>query len=192
MILCATVRQKLLASVFHFKGSLSGASVCVCVTRSSALLLGCAPVPPFTVHSQSHTHPKSFPLDRGEVLIQIPFVDATFEFPFAASLPVREKSKLAQLWEELRDMREASRERGVAVPIASAAVLLGVSRQRIDQLVADGRFNPVELHGRKFICEDDITEFAKSERATGRPVAFPDDVAGCWKRAVAAGRVKNS
>ena len=117
-------------------------------------------------------------------------MDATFEFPFAATLPVREKSELAQLWEELRDLREASKERGVAIPIGSAAVLLGISNQRVHQLIADGRFTPVELHGKNYICEDDIEAYAKSERVGGRPVAFPETVGGMWKRSVAAGKAR--
>lgn len=164
-------------------------SVCVCVGRDR--------VPSFTFDLprlstavlRQHTHtPKSFPLDLLQVMGHNSGVDMTLEMPFVSGLPMREKSKLAQVWDEFREMKAIIEERGPALPIGSAAVLLGVSVQRVHQLVNDGRFNPVEIHGRAFICEDDIEAYARSERSNGRPVSLPGTVHECFTRALAGGK----
>jgi hypothetical protein len=113
-------------------------------------------------------------------------MEATLEMPFVASLPVREKSKLAQAWDDFQELKALSRERGVPLPIPAVAKLLNVSVERIRQYVNDGRFIPVTIHERDFIFEDDIETFAKEERLRGRPVGLPTSVSEAWSRAVAS------
>jgi excisionase family DNA binding protein len=121
-------------------------------------------------------------------------VEATLEMPFVSSLPVREKSKLAQAWDEFQELKVLMLERGPAIPVGHVATLLGVSRQRVYQWIDDGRLTPFDFHGRTFLFEDEIEQLAKEERKSGRPVAFPSNIFHAAGRAVKAGfaEAKNS
>lgn len=114
-------------------------------------------------------------------------MDATLDFPFVESLPKREKSRLAQAWDDFKELKAAIVERGPAVPVKSAAVLLGVHRSRIYQLIESGRFTPVEMHGHILICSDDLESYAREERAAGRPVAFPNSLRESARRGLKFG-----
>lgn len=81
-------------------------------------------------------------------------------------LPVREKTR----WEQLQEMNGISRERGAMLPMATAAEVLDVSKQRVHQLVLEGRLQAFEFLGRKWVCESDMLEFARGVRTPGRPI----------------------
>lgn len=98
------------------------------------------------------------------------------EFPFVAELPKRDAKKVKTLWEEFKDLSAIARERGAFVPTGVAAALLGVSKQRVSELIKLGRFEVVSIHGRNFVMEDSIVAFAESERAAGRPWPGPKSV----------------
>lgn len=91
------------------------------------------------------------------------------EFPFVESLPKREKSKWRRIWDHFQELKRVSEVKGMLVPVRLGAELLGISRQRVDELVADGRIEVVEVDGRRFATEVSIVEYARSERKAGRP-----------------------
>lgn len=97
------------------------------------------------------------------------FEAAVNEFPFVAELPKREKSKLAQLWERFQEIQAITERKGTIVPPIVAAELLGVSKQRVWQLMEDGRLERVMWRNQVFVTEKDLLAFAESERKTGRP-----------------------
>lgn len=98
--------------------------------------------------------------------------NATMEMPFMASLPRRERKAVSSGWQRLGEMKElAESEKGMPVLVVIAAELLGISRQRVYQIINDGRLEKVEWHGRVYVTEESLIEFAKSERKAGRPVA---------------------
>jgi hypothetical protein len=109
------------------------------------------------------------------------------EFPFVAELPKREVRKVRSLWEEFKDMVAVVEERGAMLPPQAVADLLGVSRQRILELVDNGRFKPFVFRGHKYIFEDEIVAFAESERKNGRPCG-PKTIAEAAKVALKAGK----
>ena len=92
------------------------------------------------------------------------------EFPFVEGLAKRDKTKLENLWEVLKRAKELADEKGMLLPSRFAAGLLGVSQQRVDQLMDAGKLERVVLDGHPFITEDSIVDYAKSERKTGRPI----------------------
>ena len=116
------------------------------------------------------------------------FEAAINEFPFVAELPKREKSKLADLWDRFQEVKAITDKKGMIVPPIVAAELLGVSRQRIWQLMEGGRLARLEWRGQVFVTERDLMEFAESERKTGRPCGPNSlkDVCGMTIRAVQA------
>jgi hypothetical protein len=69
------------------------------------------------------------------------------------------------------------------VPQIVAAKLLGVSKQRVNQIVQDGRLETVDVCGERFILEDSLVAFCKLERKSGRPINLPTTVAESWRRA---------
>lgn len=76
----------------------------------------------------------------------------------------QEKAKRIVYW------CEATKEKGPIVPTRFVATLLGVSRQRVHQLVKLGMLESVEISGYKWITERSIEVYGKSEREAGRPI----------------------
>lgn len=95
------------------------------------------------------------------------------EFPFVGSLPRAEKSRLAKLWDHFQDVRAAAAVHGVLLPQHYAATLLGVSKQRVNFLVKEGRLESVDLGGHPYVTEKSMLDYAKAERKVGRPVTVP-------------------
>lgn len=125
-------------------------------------------------------------VDNFKAFVQTLGVDnvATLDFPFVQELPKREKSKLANLWEALKEANAATREHGALVPTGFAAELLGVSRTRVDQLLEAGKLTAVVVHKTRFVSENSLVAWAKAEHITGRPPSL--------KSCIAASRSKNS
>lgn len=94
---------------------------------------------------------------------------AQLPFPFYAALPQREKSRVATLWDELTKLSAVAREHGAYLPSSVAGDLLGVSSQRVSELMSNGRFETVTIGSRRFVLEKSIREFAASDRKNGRP-----------------------
>lgn len=115
------------------------------------------------------------------------FEAVAHEFPFVDDLPKREKSRWAKLWEQFQTARALTAEHGIILPQAAAAQLLGVSRQRVFQLVEEGRLQTLELAGCRYVTEKSIIAHAEAERRSGVHLN-PTSPTECAKRAVAAGR----
>lgn len=101
-----------------------------------------------------------------------------------ASLPRREKSAVAVGWERLRELRALVDQRGMLVPATLAAKLVGVTPQRIHDLISSGRLELVQWDGKNYVTEDSLVEFAKSERKTGVHLAIPETKAQCARLAM--------
>jgi hypothetical protein len=102
---------------------------------------------------------------------------ATADFPFVQELPKRERSKLATLWDLLNEARVATQEHGTPIPVGFAAELLGVSKQRVSQLLDQGKLTTVMLNDQRFVGENSLVAWAKSERIVGRPPSLKTCIA---------------
>ena len=71
--------------------------------------------------------------------------------------------------DEFRRFRHVSRFVGGLVPQAQAALVLGLSKQRINDLVAGGRLREHDFFGKNFIACSDIADFQGKKRRSGRP-----------------------
>lgn len=116
-------------------------------------------------------------------------VDDVAEFPFVATLPKREKSRVQRAFDILEEMRAAVEAHGVLVPCVLAAKIGGVSRQRVHELSEEGKLKRVEFDGHVYVTEASVVEWLKSERKSGRPVGFVK-LNGAWQvaREYAAGK----
>ena len=73
----------------------------------------------------------------------------------------------------LREFLALSAQHGGLVPQAALAATLGLSTQRVSQLVAAGRFSVHRVFGQNYVTADSLEAFILSERKTGRPVKVP-------------------
>ena len=87
------------------------------------------------------------------------------EFPFVASLPKRERTKLQQIWMTVQNVQE----HGLLILPSHAAELLGISRQRVSELQEQGTLESVEFLGHRMISIKSVLARAETERLKGRP-----------------------
>jgi hypothetical protein len=71
--------------------------------------------------------------------------------------------------DEFYRFQQVSRFVGGLVPQAQAALILGLSKQRVNDLVAGGRLREHDFFGKNFIACSDIAKFQRKERRSGRP-----------------------
>lgn len=95
--------------------------------------------------------------------------ELTVEFPFVEDLPKREKGRTQKAIDVLATIKALTNEKGVLIPPTLAKHILGVSLQRIGQLMDLGTLERVYIEGRPFITEESFVTYAKSERKAGRP-----------------------
>jgi len=98
---------------------------------------------------------------------------AIAEFPFVKELPKREKGKLQTLWENYGEIKKLTEEHGMLIPVTYAAELAGVSKQRIQQLINDGRLHTVQIRKARFVTESTFIEWVRTEHKNGRPFKAP-------------------
>jgi hypothetical protein len=76
---------------------------------------------------------------------------------------------------EFQEFERASKWAGGLVPQAQAALILGLSKQRVNDLVAEGRLMEHDFFGKNFISCSDIKAFRKLTRPSGRPKKTIDE-----------------
>lgn len=108
------------------------------------------------------------------------------EFPFVADMPKRERSKVLDLWARFKEFAESCDEVGGAVPVMLAAKMLGISHQRVWELMKSGRLVQLSFEGHSFVSGDSMHRFAQSERKAGRPCKIDRHAVtakGAWEAA---------
>jgi hypothetical protein len=71
---------------------------------------------------------------------------------------------------------EQSEVQGGLIPQAIVPDVLGLSRQRMYDLIEDGRLKVLQLFGLRFITGPSFEAFVLSERKSGRPVKNPGNL----------------
>ncbi len=81
----------------------------------------------------------------------------------------REPVKGSPAWTvvEFKKFRQLSRKHEGLTTSGYAKVVLGVSKQRVYQLINSGHLPVIEVLGRKFIPCDELQRFAALERSSG-------------------------
>jgi hypothetical protein len=74
--------------------------------------------------------------------------------------------------DEFERFHRISKYSGGLLPQTQAAVVLGLSKQRVNALVAAGRLHEHDFFGKNFIAGADIARFKATERRNGRPKAL--------------------
>jgi len=91
------------------------------------------------------------------------------DFPFVADLPKREKGKVAKLMDVMEELERVTDEKGPVIPQSLIAEVLGVSKQRVNTLLDEGRMEFHVINGTRFVFVASFREYAKQERKVGRP-----------------------
>jgi hypothetical protein len=93
------------------------------------------------------------------------------------------------LFDFLKDWREFSRIsklQGGLVPVSVVPNILGVSRQRVHQLVEEGTFSHWTFYGKKWVSQDEVVAFAKLNRQAGEN-QFKPSAKELWKASKESG-----
>jgi hypothetical protein len=101
----------------------------------------------------------------------------------AGSEPKEETSK--GTWRIVADMREfakLSQLHGGLLPQSSVATVLGVTRQRVHQLVEEGTFSHWTFYGMKWLSQEEVFSFARLNRQQGENQYKPS-TKSLWKDA---------
>ena len=104
-------------------------------------------------------------------------MDSVTEFPFTASLPRAEKKAVRSIADQWNELKTFIKESGHLVPISMTPKLAGVCRQRIYDLIEEGRLVRKTFGGAVFITEESLMAFINSDRKPGRP-ALPTTFSG--------------
>jgi hypothetical protein len=83
----------------------------------------------------------------------------------------------------LREFRAVSAREGGLVPYAGAATVLGVSKQRVHDLVNEGTLRAIEQFGKKWLSANELESFVKLQRQSGRPWREPS-IKEQWRAAM--------
>jgi hypothetical protein len=95
----------------------------------------------------------------------------TIEVPVVGGAPLPEK-KMGML-RFLLSLRRITNEEGGLVPLTMAATVLGMSKQRVHDLVKEGTLRAIEFGGKKWLSGKELESFVQLERKAGRPWKEP-------------------
>jgi len=120
-------------------------------------------------------------------------MDAVLEFPFAAGLPVPSEddaslSRSERAKRRLALLKAMVASKGLYVPVALTAEILGVSVQRVHDIVRQGYLEKVFVHELTFITEASLIQYVHTERRNGRPPSLPKTLPEMAKMAAKFGR----
>ena len=87
------------------------------------------------------------------------------------ALPQRKVKK--GILDVFRNLRAITSREGGLLPFASAAAVLGVSKQRVHDLVKEGTLHPIDLLGKRWLSANELESFVKLQRQAGRPWKAP-------------------
>jgi hypothetical protein len=81
---------------------------------------------------------------------------------------------------DVREFMRLTKLHGGMLPISACAIVLGVSRQRVHQLVDEGTFSVHEFYGMKWLLEKEVVPFARLNRRAGEN-QFKPSAKHLWK-----------
>ena len=97
------------------------------------------------------------------------------------------QSKIRALVDDTKEFLRISKVGGGLVPQSMVGTILGVSRQRVHQLVSEGVFSHWTFYGMKWLSQDEVVAFGKLHRQAGENQHKPS-AKQMWKDSREAGR----
>jgi hypothetical protein len=106
----------------------------------------------------------------------------------AGSVPKEKKSGgIKGLFEDINEFARLTELHKGLVPMSTVATILGVSRQRVHQLVEEGTFSHWTFYGMKWLSQEEVVSFAKLNRRQGEN-QFKPSTKQRWKDSRQAGK----
>jgi len=106
----------------------------------------------------------------------------------ASNIPQKKKPiGLLRIVTDTKEFLRISNVNGGLVPQSSVATILGVSRQRVHQLVSEGTFSTWTFYGMKWLSQQEVVSFAKLNRKPGENQHSPS-MKQMWKDSHEAGK----
>ena len=88
---------------------------------------------------------------------------------------------------DIREFAKLTKLHGGLVPMSAVATILGVSRQRVHQLVDEGTFKHWTFYGMKWLSQEEVVSFAKLNRPKGENQYSPS-TKQMWKESREMGK----
>jgi len=102
--------------------------------------------------------------------------------------PKKENSSVLRgMMENVREFVRLTNLHGGLLPQSAVATVLGVSRQRVHQLVEEGTFSHWTFYGMKWLSQKEVVSFAKLNRQQGENQYHPS-TKQMWKESREMGR----
>lgn len=106
----------------------------------------------------------------------------------SASAPKGAKSTgIRGMLDDIREFAKLTKLHGGLVPMSAVATILGVSRQRVHQLVDEGTFKHWMFYGMKWLSQEEVVSFAKLNRHQGENQYTPS-AKQLWKESREMGK----
>lgn len=96
-------------------------------------------------------------------------VNVTTDFPFMADLPKSEQAQVKSKFDQLQELALLVSERGLPVPPPFAGKCLGVSVQRVHQLLDAGQLESFDWYGDRYVTKRSLVARMQAEKPKGRP-----------------------
>jgi hypothetical protein len=80
---------------------------------------------------------------------------------------------IAEFRERVRDLQVLQQRVGGILPQTFAAGILGLTRQRVWQLIESGDLETVTMRGKPYVTMRSLVDFGERERKSGRPLKEP-------------------
>jgi hypothetical protein len=106
------------------------------------------------------------------------------------SVPAAKAAKstgIRGMLDDVREFAKLTKLHGGLVPMSAVATILGVSRQRVHQLVDEGTFTHWTFYGMKWLSQEEVISFAKLNRPKGENQYTPS-VKRMWKESRETGK----
>ncbi len=107
------------------------------------------------------------------------------EFPFLAETP-RRSTVFSRAMDVIRSMQEAQSKHGTLIPAPVLTAILGVSKQRVHQIIAAGDLVSLDFHGRSYVTEASLKAYIqKAAKDEHHQVKMPKGNLDLLKRSFA-------
>jgi hypothetical protein len=107
--------------------------------------------------------------------------DMTQRSATATVIPKAKRYKgLLSFLTDWHEFSRISKSNGGLVPQSVVATILGVSRQRVHQLIEEGTFSHWSFYGKKWLSQKEVVSFAKLNRQAGEN-QFQPSAKQIWK-----------
>lgn len=114
--------------------------------------------------------------------------ETAVELAFMNEVPKR-ATAFTRMLDSFQLLRDVIATKGLYIPAGFVKDILGVSKQRVHQLINDGRLETVQLNHMHYVTEKSLLEFITAEKKTRGPaIALAQTKREAWNRAMSYGK----